>query len=444
MKGNISKIERKGRTDGIRARHRADVMQRVLETPGIDRTRLAEATGLTNAAMTRIVQELNSAGLVQDAGLLETVGENALVFGRGTGPEHGPRHGPGRGRKRSGLEINAGGGYVLGLSILAFNSGVAMSDISGRVIEIVQVEPSNISNPVTTLDEISKVAIALMDKHDLEPHRVFGAGVAIAGYLDRSGHILNSSPYLGWPVFDIRESLAQRLRLNVVIDNANRCIAIAENRTGSCIGIDEMILIRAAVGIGGAVICNGEVVRGDNNRAGHIGHSCVEPNGLQCSCGAKGCLNTVASGWAILNQLGLIESGDLEVGDLRSQEAKLRLVLSSNAKNNEGYQAVIRKAGELLAKHCVGLLHSMASHSVVLTGPLGRNETYCNGFSRALEKYNIDIRILAAYEHTISGTAEAASVFALIKHVYTPSFDIQPLLANASADNVSRAGGLVL
>jgi predicted NBD/HSP70 family sugar kinase len=440
MKGNISKLEGKGRADGIRARHRTDVMQRVLKTPGIDRTRLAEATGLTNAAMTRIVQELNSAGLVQDTGLLESDGENAPVVGRSISPGRGP----GRGRKRSGLEINADGGYVLGLSILAFNSGVALSDISGRVLAIVQVEPSDINNPVTTLDEISSVALALIDKHDLEPLRVFGAGVAVAGYLDSSGHNLNSSPYLGWPVFDIQESLAERLHLNVVVDNANRCIAVAENRTGSCTGVEDMILIRAAVGIGGAVICNGEVVGGDNNRAGHIGHSCVEPTGLLCSCGAIGCLNTVASGWAILNQLGLVESGDLVIGDLQSQEAKLRSVLSSNAKNNERYQAVIRKAGELLAKHCVGLLHSMASHSVVLTGPLGRNETYCNGFSSTLEKYHINIRFLAAHEHKISGTAEAASVFALTKHVYTPSFDIRPLLDNSEGQNVVIAGGLVL
>ncbi|MFT5894707.1 MAG: putative NBD/HSP70 family sugar kinase [bacterium] len=432
MKGNISKIDGKGRTDGIRARHRTEVMQRVLDTPGIDRTRLAEATGLTNAAMTRIVQELNSAGLVQDAGLLESDRAAALL------------QEPSRGRKRSGLEINADGGYVLGLSILAFNSAVALSDISGRVLEIVQVEPSDLSNPVKTLDEISSAALALLNKHNLDPRRVFGAGVAIAGYLDSSGRILDSSPYLGWPVFDIRESISERLHLNVVIDNANRCIAVAEYRTGSCTGVEELILIRAAVGIGGAVICNGEVVRGDNNRAGHIGHSCVEPDGLLCSCGARGCLNTVASGWAILNQLDLIESSDVEIRDLQSQEAKLRSVLSSNARSNESYQSVIRKAGELLAKHCVGLLHSMASHSLVLTGPLGRNETYCDGFSSTLEKYNIDIRILAAHEHTISGTAEAACVFALTKHVYTPSFDIQPLLDSAEGQNGVIAGGLVL
>ena len=430
MSNKISKFYGKRPSDGIRARHRADVMQRLFDTPGIDRTRLAEAVGLTNAAMTRIVQELKQADLVRDASLKDSAKENKDVKVRG--------------RKRSGLEINSNGGYVLGLSILAFNSAVALADISGRVIEIVPVEPSDLSNPVTTLDEISHAALALIEKHELDSRRVFGAGVAIAGYLDSSGHTLDSSPYLGWPVFDIKASLEERLKLDVLIDNANRCIAVAEIRTGSCTTVDDMILIRAAVGIGGAVVSGRELVRGNNNRAGHLGHSCVEPNGLLCSCGAKGCLNTVASGWAILNQLGLIESGEVELPDLQSQEAKLRHVLSSNAKSNVAEQKTIRLAGELLARHCVALLHSMASHSVVLTGPLGRNKTYCEGFSNTLKKFNANIQILTAYDHPISGTAEAAAVLAMTRHVYSSSLDIAPLLESEKCAPVSLARGLVL
>jgi predicted NBD/HSP70 family sugar kinase len=430
MSGDISKFYGKRPGDGIRARHRADVMRRLFDTPGIDRTRLAEAAGLTNAAMTRIVQELKQADLVRDTSLSD------LAKGR--------KDVKARGRKRSGLEINSNGGYVLGLSILAFNSAVALADISGRVLEIVPVEPSDLSNPVTTLDELAQAALALIEKHKLDLNRVFGVGVAIAGYLDSSGSTLDSSPYLGWPVFDIKASLEERLKLNVVIDNANRCIAVAEIRTGSCTTVDDMILIRAAVGIGGAVVSGGELVQGNNNRAGQLGHSCVVPDGLLCSCGAKGCLNTVASGWAILNQLGLIESGKVEQPDLQTQEAKLRSVLSSKTKSNLAEQNAIRLAGELLARHTVGLLHSMASHTVVLTGPLGRNKTYCEGFSDTLNKYNVNIQIITAQERSITGTAEAAAVLAMSKHVYSPSFDIMPLLDSEKSTSVSAVRGLVL
>lgn len=410
--------------EGVRARHRADVMKLVLDHPGIDRTRLAEATGLTNAAMTRIVQELMAATVLNNAGQVDLEG--------------------GRGRKRSGLEINKDGGVVLGLSILAFNSSVVLCDITGHVKESIQFEPSDISNPVKTLDEISNAALALLEKHQLDPDRVFGAGVAIAGYLDVGGEILDSSPYLGWPVFNIRKSLEERLNLNVVIDNVNRCLAVAENRKGSCRGVEDFILIRAAMGIGGAVVSNGEVVKGNNNRAGQIGHSCVQPNGKRCPCGANGCLNTVASGWAILNQLSLLQSDDAIAHDSESQEARLRNILSSKYERNSRYQSYISNAGELLAEHCVGLLHSVVPHSVVLTGPLGRNKSYCEAFRRTMDQYNIDVRILAAYEHKISGSAQAASVFALTRHVYSSSFAIQPLVEKAVRAESVFTNGFVL
>lgn len=424
MSTKVSNIDGKARTEGIRARHRADVMKLVLDHPGIDRTRLAEATGLTNAAMTRIVQELIAASVLNNAGQVDLKS--------------------GRGRKRSGLEINRDGGVVLGLSVLAFNSSVVLCDLTGHIKESIQFDPGDISNPVSTLDEVSAAALGLLEKHQLQPDRVFGVGVAIAGYLDGDGETLDSSPYLGWPVFNIRKSLAERLNLNVVVDNVNRCIAVAENRKGSCRGVDEFILIRAAMGIGGAVISNGEVVRGNNNRAGQIGHSCVQPDGRRCPCGATGCLNTIASGWAILNQLGLAKSADAEVHESESQEARLRNVLSPKHGDDARYQSVISHAGELLAEHCIGLLHSVVPHSVVLTGPLGRNEAYCEGFRRTLDQYNIDVRIIAAHEHKICGSAQAASVLALTRHVYSPAFDIQPLLENAARVESGFSSGIVL
>lgn len=390
-------------------------MKLVLEEPGIDRTLLSKATGLTNAAMTRIVQELIAAGIIKDTGVLDSDGS--------------------RGRRRSGLQIDSTGGYVLGLCILAFNSSVALSDLTGKTIEVVRVEPTDISDPVKTLDEISNAALALLKKHKVEANCALGAGVAITGYMSQSGEVTDSSPYLGWPDFDIRGSLLQRLNVRVAVDNVNRCIAVAENRVGSCVGVQDFVLLRAAIGIGGAFVSNGDLVRGSNNRAGHIGHSCVQPDGLACTCGALGCLNTVASGWAILNQLDLVKPGKSGVRILRSQEAKLRRALSSKNESNLHYQSVIRTAGEALANHCHGMLQALNPAKVLLTGPLGRNSAYCEGFQETLQRKNVQTNILTAYENNITDPASAAAILALAKHVYSSSLDIQPLL-----DNQDRRG----
>ncbi|WP_282610552.1 ROK family transcriptional regulator [Pelagibius sp. Alg239-R121] len=399
--------------DSARGYNRASVMKLVLEEPGIDRTRLADATGLTTAAMTRIVQELISAGLLKDVGALAT--------------------GNGRGRKRSGLEIVGPGGFVLGLSILAFNSSIALTDMAGRTIETVRIDPTDIGNPQSTLDEIAAAAQALITKHKLDKGRILGAGAAIAGYLNSSGEVWDRSPYLGWPAFNVRRSLAERLKLDVTVDNVNRCIAVAESRMGCCAGTEELVLIRAALGLGGAIINAGEVLRGHTNQAGHIGHIPVDPDGQLCSCGARGCLNTIASGWAILDRLGLSDAQKVGPGTLESQENRLKKVLDLTAKGDPAAENAVREAGELLALHSKQLLFSLDPQAVVLTGPLGRNAVYCEAFRKTLTAYGITARIVTAHDHQITGPAPAAAALALATQVYAPSFDIRQLFADAPA-----------
>lgn len=407
--------------DTTRNFNRASVMKLVLENPGIDRTRLAEATGLTGAAVTRIVQELMTAELLADTGTLDESG--------------------GRGRRRTGLKIAGGGGYVLGLGIVAFNSSVALTDISGRTIDTVAVEPSQISDPTRTLDEITDAAKSLIKKHNLREDRVFAAGAAIAGYLDRRGEIWERSPYLGWPEFNIQRSLSQRLGLEITVENVNRCIAVAESRMGCCQGAREVLLVRAALGLGGAIISSGEILRGQNNQAGQIGHIPVDPDGAVCSCGKRGCLNTLASGSAILNELGIAKSTDASPGQTEGQERELRNVLSRSLENDKAAIDAIRRAGDALAKHCAGLIHSIDPQTIVLTGPLGRNSIYCDAFQTGLARRGIACDIVTAHETRITAPAQAASALALSTCVYSPSFDVQRLLAAGHSEGGEGDGG---
>ncbi len=395
--------------DTTRNFNRASVMKLILENPGIDRTRLAEATGLTGAAVTRIVQELMNAGLLADTGALDETG--------------------GRGRRRTGLEVAGNGGYVLGLGILAFNSSVALTDITGRTIDTLAVEPSQISDPTQTLDEIAAAAKSLIEKHGLREDRIFGAGAAIAGYLDRQGEIWERSPYLGWPAFNIRRSLSDRLGLRIAVENVNRCIAVAESRMGCCRGAREILLVRAALGLGGAIISSGEILRGQNNQAGQIGHIPADPDGPVCSCGKRGCLNTLASGSAILNELGISNSSNGGPDQMEGRERELRNVLSRSLENDTAAIGAISQAGDALAKHCASLVHSIDPQTIVLTGPLGRNSTYCDAFKAGLERRGVACEIVTAHETRITAPAQAASALALSTCVYSPSFDVQQLLA---------------
>lgn len=395
-------------SETARGHNRAHIMKLILSEPGVDRTRLAEATCLTNAAVTRIVQELVSAELVQDTQAMEA--------------------GTGRGRKRLGLEINPSGGFVLGMSILAINSNVVLSDMCGRIVDLINVEPHDISNPEKTLDEFCAVALQILQKHNIDRSRVLGAGVAVAGFLDPLTGAVERAPYLGWPPFDLKNSVKRRLKMPVACENVNRCIAAAEVQFGSCQGISDLVLIRAALGLGGAIISGGEFVRGARNLAGQIGHIPIDPKGLRCSCGSLGCLNTLASGWAVLHEMGLSNLPVSDHGWLESNETKLKKLLSSS-ESDKKVQRAFKEAGAILGRHCVSLLSTLDPQAVILTGPLGRNRFYCDGFEGALRTYGIAYEIKTAFSSNIVSPAAAASALALSSHVYSPSFDLQPLIA---------------
>lgn len=410
--------------DTMRNFNRASVMKLVLEFPGIDRSRLAVETGLTNATMTRIVQELLGSGLVT-----ETTDQKIT---------HG------RGRRRTGLQINAKGGYVLGLSILAFNTSVVLADLSGAMIGSVSVEPSDLSDARRTLDEICAAAEKIIDDHGVQRDQVLAAGVAIAGFLDVEGKTWLHSPYLRWPPFDVRKSLESRLNLPITVENVNRCVAVAETRIGCCAGMTDVFLVRAALGLGAASISNGKIQRGHNNTAGQIGHFPEGRDGAMCSCGNSDCITMAASGWAILDQLGLRDAADDGLFVIEDQGSKLLAVLNQ-AQTDDRIAKVIRQAGVALGRHCVTMLRALDPERVLLTGPLGRSAIYGRAFREELFRNGVPAEIITAHDNSISSPAMAASALSLAENVYSPSFDVQKMLKRKSDDaRVSEKTPLIL
>ncbi|MBT6414673.1 ROK family transcriptional regulator, partial [Candidatus Puniceispirillum sp.] len=350
--------------EGVRQINRGKVLTLIHESPGIDRTEIAGLVGITNAAITNIVNELIRSRLVEE-------GPSSVIALT-------------RGRKRVGLWINKHGGYVLGVTVLATHASVTLSNLLGTVIDEVSFYPKSPADPFNTLDEVAYHAAKLCKLHKVKRSRLLGVGFAIAGFLNKTSQSLQSAPYLGWPKFDLREEFQRRFKCPLVIENVTRCIAIAETRIGSFIGTKNLVLVRAALGVGGAIISDGELLTGNRHLAGDLGHLLAERDGVLCSCGKRGCLNTVASGWSIIHKLGMGDSGYENIKQFRSYDKLLRDII--NDCNDEDSQTadLVRNAGALLGTHLVNVLQVLDTEFCVLTGPLGRNRIYVEAFRNQL------------------------------------------------------------
>ena len=125
-------------------------------------------------------------------------------------------------------------------------------------------------------------------------------GVGAAGLIDwPSGHV-RWAPNNTYRDLPLRRLLAEGTNLPVTVDNDANSAAWAEATVGAGAGLDNVIVLTVGTGIGGGIILNGELLRGQSGIAGEIGHMTVNPEGGQlCGCGLTGCLEAMASGTAL-------------------------------------------------------------------------------------------------------------------------------------------------
>jgi len=394
--------------EGVRQINRGKVLTLIHESPGIDRTEIAGLIGITNAAITNIVNELIRSRLVEE-------GPSSVIALT-------------RGRKRVGLWINKHGGYVLGVSVLATHASVTLSNLLGTVIDEVSFYPKSPADPFNTLDEVAYHAAKLCKLHKVKRSRLLGVGFAIAGFLNKTSQSLQSAPYLGWPKFDLREEFQRRFKCPLVIENVTRCIASAETRIGSFIGAKNLVLVRAALGVGGAIISDGELLTGNRYLAGDLGHLLAERDGVLCSCGKRGCLNTVASGWSIIHKLGMGDSGYENIKQFRSLDKLLRDIINDCNEEDSQTADLVRNAGALLGTHLVNVLQVLDTEFCVLTGPLGRNRIYVEAFRSQLIEVGYQGKVVCSEDTNVLSPAAASVGLAMSNLVFSASLNVDALM----------------
>lgn len=181
------------------------------------------------------------------------------------------------------MGIDIGGTKVL--------SGVV--DGSGNVIERLR-RPTLGSDVRAVEDTIVEVVKEFGSRYDLA-----AVGIGAAGFVDATRSIVMFAPHLAWRNEPLRASVAERVRLPVVVDNDANAAGLAECRFGAGVGHRYVMCATLGTGIGGALLIDGRIHRGANGMAGEFGHIQMVEGGHRCPCGNRGCLEQYASGRAL-------------------------------------------------------------------------------------------------------------------------------------------------
>jgi len=199
----------------------------------------------------------------------------------------------------SGGRYRAGVTTVLAVDIGGTKMAVARVDASGAVTGRAEVATPRGAG-AEELWEVLRGAI----EGALRLGPVEACGCGCGGPMEPGGERVSPLNIPGWRGFPLRERLAGVTGVEAFVDNDAKALALGEGWRGAARGERDYIAMVVSTGVGGGIVLDGRLLDGAAGNAGHIGHVIVEPGGDRCACGARGCLEAMASGPSIERRTG--------------------------------------------------------------------------------------------------------------------------------------------
>jgi predicted NBD/HSP70 family sugar kinase len=399
-------------TQGIEAGSPTAVLRMMMDGRPRTRAEIVAETGLARSTVRSRLDLLLAAGLVTGGGTEESTG----------------------GRPASRFGFNPGAQLVLAADVGATHATVAVADLGCRLTAVEQVGLDIADGPAVVLPLLVETWRRLL--REVENAEIAGVGIGLPGPVEHRTGRPNNPPIMpGWNGFDVSAVIGAEFGAPVLVDNEVNLMALGEH-TASYPDVRNMVVVKAATGIGAGLISNGVLHRGAAGAAGDLGHIRV-PNGgdVVCRCGNTECLEAVAGGPALaakLRELGLPAHSTADV---------VHLVRSGNLEAGRVVRQAGRDIGEVLAA-CV----SMFNPSLVVIGGLvaeagdmlmaGVRESI---YRRSLPLATENLRIVASSAGSTAGVLGAAAM--VVRHVLSPEVLDARLGAVAADASVGPASG---
>ena len=182
---------------------------------------------------------------------------------------------------------------AIGVDIGGTKIAGGVVDEEGRVLDRERRDTPG-ADVTDTESVIVEVVTALAQRN-----AVVAVGIGAAGWIANDRATVLFSPHLAWRHEPLHESLADRLAMPLIVENDANAAAWAEYRFGAAVGQAVVVCVTLGTGIGGGLVIGGVVYRGAYGIACEYGHMTVVPDGRQCACGNRGCLEMYASGRAL-------------------------------------------------------------------------------------------------------------------------------------------------
>jgi len=290
------------------------------------RATIAQKTGLTVAAISRITRELIDAGILVEGAEIKLEGA---------------------GRRTRCLSVSATAAFIVVMVISANRRAVGIANCRAEIIACVELPELDLSLANEAIAIFCKKACSLIETTEIDQHKILGVSVVVAANTDPANNDSISSPVLEWKNIPAKSLIESELNLPVHLEARAVALLDTELWHRPAQHNQSIVLINNGWRLGSSVYANNQLLQTSNVRLGQVAHLPITAENSQCYCGQTGCLDSLASGAAIVHR---IESTNLLKFD-NSQPLNQRLLLALvESKINGDIAHVFRTAGEKLGE----------------------------------------------------------------------------------------------
>jgi glucokinase-like ROK family protein len=287
----------------VRQMNLSVIMHDLRENEPISRAALAEMTGLNKTTVSSLVHELIERRFVEEFGL----------------------NSAGTGRPAMLLRLNPNAGCIVAAEIGVDFVSVIRTDFSAEITWRHREatgrdmgQPAILDRVLALLSEATQASFPPSPKGASAPGRdsavsdvpLLGMAVGVPGLVDEESGTVLFAPNLGWTDVALWSLLRERFDAPIYVDNEANLAALGEYYFGAAQGYKNVLFLSLGVGLGGGIVQDGKLYRGSSGFGGEFGHMTMDPDGLPCNCGNRGCWETQVSSAAVLRTFGQAVMGE--------------------------------------------------------------------------------------------------------------------------------------
>ena len=262
--------------------------------------------------------------------------------------------------------------FAIGVDLGGTNLRIAAITTEGQLLEKVSLGVRIAQGPDVVVDDMCD-AILRLSGHYQNGGKLLGAGIGIPGMVDLdTGMVCKSANLPGWSDYPVRAEIERRLGARILLENDANVHALGEKWLGAARDVDNMAMLTLGTGIGGCIVLDGKIFHGMNGMAGEFGHVTIEPEGVPCGCGNRGCAERYASATAVVRMAReAIASGEApELAKAASSDAEFsaKSIYNLALQGDRAAQDIFRRFGRALGILLADLVNVLNIEMFVIGG----------------------------------------------------------------------------